>query len=178
MEALRVYPKRTASGESTSADYEWEVRAGCALETALPLVPARLQLLARANLSLDIRLSGGVSTLRVKSLKTGSMISAGLTVSPAGTAELRLSDSDKLVHKMRDIVQDLENLYRPARDKLQTDMLTTDRTLLALYAARDNMIEAESCILRLRLEPTSKGLGSFVKSVDDDVVSMFGDDKS
>ncbi len=102
------------------------------------------------------------------------MMSGGLTVSVAGIAELSVQTGDELIRKMRKIVQDIENLYRPARVMMPPDKVGVDPVLLALYGGRDSLIEAENCILRIGLEPVTEDLTASVQSVDLDFHDVFG----
>lgn len=111
--------------------------------------------------------------LRNRQLERYDTMSDGLTLSATGAAELSNADSDELVAKMRAIVQGIEDLYRPTRAMMPSDKAITDPVLLALYGARDSLIEAENCILRIGLEPAKESPKDTVTSVNLDFDDVF-----
>jgi hypothetical protein len=100
-------------------------------------------------------------------------MSEGLTLSATGAAELSNSDRDEIIRNIRAIVQEVENLYRPAREIMPPGKVSTDPVMLALYSARDNLIEAENSILRLLLQNDGKPMEITSSKVDIDVDDLF-----
>ena len=76
----------------------------------------------------------------------------GLTLNQGGDAVLTDGDNRELVRKIRDVVQDIENLYRPTRALMPSTKVQTDPVMLGLYAARDALMAAEGAILRIRID--------------------------
>lgn len=76
----------------------------------------------------------------------------GLTLNETGDAALSDSDNRELVRKIREVVQDIENLYRPTRARMPSAKVQTDPVMLGLYGARDALIAAEGSILGIRLD--------------------------
>lgn len=100
-------------------------------------------------------------------------MSEGLTLSAKGAAELSNTDRDEIIRKIREVVQDVENLYRPAREIMPSGNVSTDPVMLALYSARDNLIEAENSILRLLLQRDGKPMEITSSKMDVDVEDLF-----
>lgn len=76
----------------------------------------------------------------------------GLTLNEAGEAALSDADNRELVRKLREVVQDIENLYRPTRALMPSARVQTDPVMLGLYGARDALMAAEGSILRIGLD--------------------------
>jgi len=100
-------------------------------------------------------------------------MSDGLTLSATGAAQISDNDVDDLVRKIRAIVQDVENLYRPTRAMMDSNKVRTDPVMLGLYGARDNLIEAENSILRIALGPASEEKLKGVHKVDIEIDKLF-----
>lgn len=77
----------------------------------------------------------------------------GLTLTEDGAAVLSRTDERELVAKIRAIVHDVENLYRPTRALMPSSKVNTDPVMLGLYGARDALIAAEGSILGIALQP-------------------------
>lgn len=75
----------------------------------------------------------------------------GLTLDETGAAALSDSDNRELVRKIREVVQDIEDLYRPTRALMPSSKVQTDPVMLGLYGARDALMAAEGSILGIRL---------------------------
>lgn len=85
------------------------------------------------------------------------MMSDGLTLSAEGAAQISDNDRDELIRKIRGIVQDVEDLYRPTRAAMPSGKVSSDAVMLGLYGARDSLIAAEGSILSIALHPASNG---------------------
>jgi hypothetical protein len=107
-------------------------------------------------------------------LEKDTMMSDGLTLTATGAAHISDSDVDDLVLRIRAIVQDIENLYRPTRAMMTSDKVRTDPVLLGLYGARDGLIDAETSILKIALQPAGEQKMNGVHKVDIGIDELFG----
>jgi len=106
-------------------------------------------------------------------LEKDTMMSDGLTLTATGAAHISDSDVDDLVLRIRAIVQDIENLYRPTRAMMASDKVRTDPVLLGLYGARDGLIDAETSILKIALQPASEEKLDGVHQVGVEIDNLF-----
>ncbi len=101
------------------------------------------------------------------------MMSDGLTLSAEGAAQISDNDRDELIRKIRGIVQDVENLYRPTRAMMASEKVRTDPALLGLYGARDGLIAAETSILKIALHPANEENLKGVHQVGIEIEELF-----
>jgi len=100
-------------------------------------------------------------------------MSDGLTLSETGSANISDNDVDDLVRKIRAIVQNVEDLYRPIRPAMHPSKVTTDPVMLGLYGARDALIEAENSILKISLHPAREEKLKGVHQVGVEIDKLF-----
>jgi len=91
----------------------------------------------------------------------------GLTLNQDGDAKLSGGDNRELVRKIRDVVQDIENLYRPTRGRMPSTKVQADPVMLGLYAARDALIAAEGAILRIGIDDRREEAGKVAQGGTD-----------
>lgn len=76
-------------------------------------------------------------------------MSDGLTLSEAGAAEISDDNQRELIQMIRATVQRIEDLYRPTRAVMRSNVVSSDPVILGLYGARDALMDAERSILAL-----------------------------